>query len=580
MKREFLRIVLIALLPLFAVSCIDNMPEEEVLPRDAVSFDYRIDGDYALDYYVGSEITFVSTSPETTVGTPSWNFGDGTELVTGTEAKHRFKEAGTYNVKLTIGDFSKSQVIMISDIKPIMTINPIEGGICEVNVTKISFSLDVPNPENKTVEYLWILPEGTTNAAGESIQTSTDTLPGELIFTNVGTQTVRLQVKLGGRTLEEGTANVQVGYSEEVPTLYYAVQGGRLMAYKLIANAPKGMKVAPYDLGVASGQHPFNLLFKDSSLYVLDCGKQFYYVNDENGVLGDGKISVIAKDGSKVETMISNAGGPAFQDPFYGCIDGDFLYYADRNTGIIKLPLNTRNALYGAAEFPYYVNHNTLGYYNNGWGYGCIGGALGKVKGVWHWCKFYNGNGIYRFKDTDILPAAVTAGDDSNLPKDGVALSGMQPKSFAYSPISDKICFTLLDVGFAGFHACTLAELNDIGTSKSKLAAYKKTYTPSKDDTKLYPELTGKKNLEFEPNITGKPAAVEGTGSEAVGICQIAYNEVDNCVYFAFRNNEPSETCAPTGIYCYDVKKDKVTLLIYGVSVYGLTVNNTPSKLF
>lgn len=580
MKREFLRILLIAFLPLFAVSCIDNIPDEEDLPRDAVSFDYLIEGDYALDYYVGSEITFTSTSPETTVGEPTWNFGDDTDLVVGKEVKHRFKTAGTYNVKLTIGDFSKTQVILISDIKPIMTINPIEGGICEVNVSKVTFSLDVPNPEGLSIEYLWTLPEGTLNANGETIEISTDTLPGELIFSNVGTQTVRLQVKLGGRTLEEGTANVQVGYSEAVPTLYYAVQGGRLMAHKLIANAPKGMKVSSYDLGVASGQHPFNLLFKDSSLYVLDCGKQFYYVNDENGVLGDGKISVISKDGSKVETMISNAGGPAFQDPFYGCIDGDFLYYADRNTGIIKLPLNTRNAVWGATEYPYYVNHNTLGYYNNGWGYGCIGGMLGKIKGVWHWCKFYNGNGIYRFKDTDILSAAVAAGDDSNLPKDGIALSGMQPKSFAYSPVSDKIAFSIMDVGYGGVYLCTMAEFEAIGSSKANLKNYKLTYTPSKADQEAYPELKGKKNLEFVPNITGVPAAVEGTGSEAVGICQLAYDEVNNCVYFAFRNNVPDDTSAPTGIYACNVKKGEVTLLVPGVSVYGLTVNNTPSKLF
>ena len=82
------------------------------------------------------------------------------------------------------------------------------------------------------------------------------------------------------------------------------------------------------------------------------------------------------------------------------------------------------------------------------------------------------------------------------------------------------------------------------------------------------------------PNISGKPAAVEGTGSEAVGICQLAYDEVNNCVYFAFRNNVPDDTSAPTGIYACNVKKGEVTLLVPGVSVYGLTVNNTPSKLF
>ena len=46
MKRDFLKICLIALLPLFAASCIDNVPEVENLPRDPVSFEYYIEGDY------------------------------------------------------------------------------------------------------------------------------------------------------------------------------------------------------------------------------------------------------------------------------------------------------------------------------------------------------------------------------------------------------------------------------------------------------------------------------------------------------------------------------------------------------
>ena len=65
MKRDFLKIMMIALLPLCAVSCIDNVPEEEVLPRDAVSFDYYIDQEkepkYYLDYYVDSDVTFINT---------------------------------------------------------------------------------------------------------------------------------------------------------------------------------------------------------------------------------------------------------------------------------------------------------------------------------------------------------------------------------------------------------------------------------------------------------------------------------------------------------------------------------------
>lgn len=560
MKSNFLKICMIALLPILAASCVPNVPEVEVLPRDAVSFEYLIEGDYALDYYIDSDVTFKNTSP--TQGEAVWDFGDG-KTATGDVVKHPYDVAGTYKVTLTIGDFKKEQVIMISDIKPLLSINPIEGGICEVATTPVSFSLEIPNPKNRELTYNWIFPARTTNVAGDAMEGCTERLPGELKFGNVGSQTVRLQVTMDGRLLEEGVLNVPVGYNKEVPTLYYAVQGGNLMAYKLISDAPEGMDILPFDLGLASGQHPFNLLYKEPSLYVLDAGAAWYFQNEDaqaNG--GDGKISVVAKDGSKLETMISNAGGPAFQDPFYGCIVDNDLYFADRNTGIIKVPLSTRDAVYSSSAYPYYVQHTTLGYYNNGWNYGCIGGCLGVINGTWYWCKNYNGYGIFRFKDSDILPAATSGGTAA--PDAGIALNGCKPKSFAYSTKSNKICFTVFDSNYEGLYVCTLDELNAIGDSKKNLTPYKK--------------LFGK--LEFIPNMTGKPAAVEGHTFEFAAICQIAYDEVNDCAYFGYRNTHNDATCAPTGIYRYNFATDQVEQVLAGDNVYGIVVNNTPSKLF
>lgn len=560
--KKYIYIALSLVLAGSLTACHDNEPKEEDLPQEAVSFDYRIEGDYQYDYYVGSVITFRNTSP--TAGTANWEFGDG-EVATGNEVEHFYKTAGTYYVKLSVGGYSKRQVIMISDIKPLMTINPIEGGLCEVLNTKVNFSLEVPNPQNYPLEYKWILPEGTMNAQGEVISTSTDRLPGDLSFSNVGSQTVRLKVWMNGRELEEGSVNVQVGYNKDVPTLYYAVQGGHIMALKLISDAPEGMKVSPYDLSLSSGQHPFNLLFKDSSLYVLDCGKQFYFVDDADGVLGDGKISVISKDGSKVETMITNVGQAAFDDPFFGCIDGDFLYYANRNTGIIRVPLTDRNMVYDKTAYPYYVQHTTLGYYNNGWSYGSIGGCFQKIEGVWYWTKMYNGNGIFRFKDSDILPNVIAQGDETNVPKDGILLGGMRPRSLAYDKKAGMFFFTLWDEGYSGFYACTLDQAVAIGTSKAALAPYKVLST---------------NGLGFEANTSGSPAAIEGTGSEPVAICQLALDEETGCVYFGFRNTQNDATCAPTGLYRYNPAIKKIETVIEGPSIYGLVVNPNKAKLF
>ncbi len=574
MKTNILKNLLIALLPILAVSCVPNVPEEEVLPRDAVSFEYYIDQEadpkYYLDYYIDSDITFINTSPTTTQGEPTWDFGDGAVL-TGDTIKHFYAKAGTYTVKLTIGEFSAKQSIMIAPIKPIVTIKYTDD-VCEVRKTPVTFEVELPNPKNKPATFYWTFPEDTKNQNDEEYSTfegqGVADLPDPVKFSHVGSQQVELNVKLGEEDLEPTLLNVQVAYNKEVPTLYYAVVGGPIKAHKLANDAPEGMKIYSYDLGVSSGQHPLNILFHDTLLYVLDAGKQFYYVNDEQGVLGDGKISVISKDGSKVQTMISNAGQAAFDDPFYGCIDGDALYYGNRNTGIIKVPLKDRDKVYNVTEYPYWVQHNTLGYYQNGIAYGAIGGMFGKINGVWHWTKFYNANGIFRFEEGDIQPKAVDGTDKSIIPVAGIMLQGMWHKSFVYTAKSatPKLVLHIMDVGYNGIYAATYDEFEAVGTSKNGMKPYAVTYN----------------GMMFESNTAGNLPAKEGTGTESIGICQLTYDEVNDCVYFAYRNNTlgGDTKFPPTGIYSYNVATGAVTCLVEGVEAYGVAVNNTPSKLF
>lgn len=577
MKTNFLKTLLIALLPICAVSCIDNVPEEEVLPRDAVSFDYYIDQKtepkYYLDYYVDSYITFVNTSPETTNGTPHWDFGENSVLVDPSEQgqdtiRCYYTKAGTYKVKLTVGDYSKEQVVMIAPIKPIVTIK-IADPVCEVRSSLVTFEVELPNPQNKPAVFNWTFPADTKNVDDEDYATfqgqGIDDLPAPVKFSHVGSQQVALNVVLGGEELETATMNVQVGYNEAVPTLYYAVQGGRIMAHKLTGGKqPADMNISSYDLGVSSGQHPFNILFKDSSLYVLDAGKQFYYVNDVDGVLGDGKISVVSKDGKKVETMISNAGQAAFDDPFYGCIDGDYLYYANRNTGIMKVKLTDRDKVYNINEYPYFVRHNHLQYYGNGLAYGAVSRNFAKINGVWHWSTCHTSTNTFCFMDDDILKDPVTTGDKTLLPEEGIICPSIKVGSFYYSTKHDKVVFCAMEMTANVVSVCTYAEW--------------KAMQSGGDVTKKAIKFDGK---NFESNLDNNLPAVEGTGVESVGITQMAYDDVNECVYFAYRNNGTSTSSRPdTGIYCYNLNSGEVTCLIKGVSAYGVAVNNTPSKLF
>lgn len=205
-----------------------------------------------------------------------------------------------------------------------------------------------------------------------------------------------------------------------------------------MSKLPKGTKNLPFDMGVNSGNMPTQLVFatektdagaEQDNVYILDCGKQYYYVNDEDNTLGDGKITVMAADGSNVNVMITNVGGQAFNDPFQGCTDGTYLYYTDRNTGIRQIPLSTRGArestIYSSTAGCFVVN-NQLAYYGQGIAYGAIHTGLYIDKsGMFWWGKNYSGNGIYRFKTSDI--GKTGAGVKIPYP---IVLETTQPRAF------------------------------------------------------------------------------------------------------------------------------------------------------
>ena len=555
MKTYKIKLFILALATIAFSGCIDHLLTEEELPNPDVAFTYSIiDETFKIDYYVGARIKFESTG--VAEGECHWDFGDG-ETGTGDTIVHKFNTAGTYQVRLTIeGKGYAVNPIFISDIKPILSLNPIEDEVCEVSKTYVSFNVELPNPEGLPEVYTWSFPAGTINEAGEEITTFEGKDPGKIKFSNVGSQQIRLTVTLGGRMLEEGKLNVQVAYNEAVPTIYYAVKSGNIMAYKLISNLPENISNEPFDMGVKSGQHPLNLLYNDSSLYILDCGLQFTYINDEDGNMGDGKITVMSYDGSKVETMLSNSSA-AFDDPFYGYIEGDKLYFANRNTGFSSISLKERNQSFNRDEYPYYVQNDHLGYYNNGLSYGAMNACFTKINGVWYWCKTYNGLGIFRFTDSDILKEART--DKDPVPSAGIVLPGLCPKAIVYDSKRGLFYFTLFDTGAGGIYRCTLAQLETI-KSRSDAAQYM---------------IKTADNKALEP-IT-EAGMGEGSSGEFIGICQLALDEATGDVYFGYRSSDNS---IPSGLYKVSADKNYAEPVITGVQIYGVSINNKPSKLF
>ena len=549
---KYFKYILFIVTSLACYSCIENDPDIENFPNEKVAFSYEVIGDYKVDYLVGSTIQFTNTSAE--VGACVWDFGDGTPKSTESNPQHKYESAGLYNVTLTIENVGKRVCnLLVSDIFPTVSMKEIDG-ICEVNKTFVELSVSLPNPENKEVEYQWIFPEGTVDENLVPVTTSNAENPGKLKFLNVGSQKIILKTKLGGRTLQEGVIKVPVGYMEDVKTIYYAVKKGNIQALKLVHDAPDNVKIYPFDLGVKSGQHPYNLLFSDSQLYVLDAGKQIGYIDDVDGNLGDGKISVISKDGASVETMLTNNQKTAFNDPHFGYIDENqkMLYYTDRNTGIRRLALSERNLLLDVtnSKYDYFVQNDKLGYYKNGYDYGAMNASFTKTSdGTWWWPKTFNNPGIFRFKDSDI--------GSSSVPSNGMTAGGLFIKSLAIDEQRQMVFLAVREGATSGIYAIPMSAIPNESAGQTALQNSIKNY--------LVKELVSDS---------------EGSSGEYIDICQMVLDPEDGSVYFGYRA-DPTSSVKSGLMRCYpDGGTYKVETVIEGVEIYGVAINHKKSKLF
>lgn len=565
--------ILILMLAVFAVSCIEKEPEYQDFPAKDVDFTFAVQGDeYTTDYYYVSPIQFTNTSAKS--GSLTWDFGDGN---TSNEANpvHQYAKAGNYNVTLDIaGVGSRTYPLQVMDIAPSMGIVSQSEEIVTINTTEVTLDIEIPNPNNLKCEFTWIFPAGTTLADGTPIEKyvgyfkedGTIDNPGALKFKNVGSNKIELQTKFDtegeNRTLSASYVNIQVGYTEEVPTLYYASYGGNIKAYKLIpaASLPEGTQNLPFDMGVSSGVTPQELVFAATAegdfIYILDCGKNFIYQNDVDGVLGDGKINVMSADGSYANLVITNVGGHAFSDPFHGCVFGDNLLYTDRNNGVSSIPLADRGKVETRIQSDVasynFVNNNTIGFYGRGIAYGAVHSAIAVDKnGVFYWPKSYNANGIFRFRQSDIGKT-----DEAPCP---VLLNGASPKAFA------------LDTDRAHMYVwhTSGAATGKEGFHQYPLVAFEA-------------EL---KNTEFTKQVAMDATETAGSSVEALHVSQFAVDPGTGNVYFGFNPDATGETTRKTaGIYYYDYTAGDVTKApIVGTEnekVFGICINPRKTKLF
>ena len=563
---KHIKFLLLAVMAVVFAACVENEPDYKNFPSKDVDFSFAVEGDeYATDFYYVSTMQFTNTSSRQ--GAVSWDFGDGN---TSTEANptHKYAKSGKYNVTLSIdGVGSRTYPLLIMDIAPTLTVAEQSSETMTVKESSIKLDLSLPNPDNLVCKYVWVMPDGTTLADGTPIETyegyshedGTIDNPGELKFSNIGSQKIEVQTYFDingeNRRLSDSYINVQVGANIEAPTLYYACYGGNIKAYKLIdpADLPQGTKNLPFDMGVSSGVTPQCILYADVEgqgyVYILDCGKNFCYQVDNDGVLGDGKITVMSADGTYANMVITNVGGHAFSDPFSGCIVGDKLLYNDRNTGFSSISLTDR----GKKETR--VNENTgsymcanqsLGYYGRGIAYGAVHNGLAYDKdGVYWWPKCYNASGIFRFKAEDI-------GKTDAAPTE-ILLNGATCKAFA------------LDEKRGHFYCWLTSGAAGVGFAQYPKVAYNE----------------GLSVLQYTKYIKmdAAPTAGAAESHEALYVTQFAVDDASGNVYFGF-NPDSGETHT-TGIYYYDYAAGTIKHF-YDSSdkVLGICINPNKTKLF
>lgn len=585
-----------AVMALAMTACVDQDPDIQDFPSAAVDFTYEVNNDnYKTDYYVVTEIRFRNTSAQAgnlkwSISTDKYEFREGTNA-TSANPIVKFHEAGRYNVTLTVeGVGSRTYPILIADIQPKIVPTIVDAEMVTVGETFVKLDLDLPNPEKKTVQYTITFPEGTvaedgSDVAGKFELTRTFNEDGtyndskvvpQVKFSDIGSRRVTVSAVYdavqGGenRTLEQGFYDVQVACNEPAPTLYYAEKGGNIKALKIIDPSKVNYGIYPYNMGVVSGDNPFNICYGEYEvtdeetgtkstqgyIFILDAGKQYYYTNDPIG-LGDGKIVAMAVDGTNVNTVISNVGLNAYNDPYKGCVVGTELYYSDRNMGVRKISTNVRNEAETATDSyageNYFVKDTWLNYYGGGITYGAIHSNLvydADAK-VWWLGKHFNGNAIYRFQNGHIHK---DGNIDVSKPPYGKVLTSSNISAFNFD---DKYLYVWrMENATPGFYVYDRPAYDQTNTDIYAVKAVK----------------------EFKM----KADPINTTASEGVYTSQMAVDAGNTgYVFFAFRASS-DETAYSTGIYYYN--PDGAALGVYGKTQgeagLGITINPNKTYLF
>lgn len=325
-----------------------------------------------------------------------------------------------------------------------------------------------------------------------------------------------------------GDANVAAGPADMgMPAgLYYATPDGKLNCYYSDGQSDS------YDVG--NVLHTFQLAQFKNRIYGASAGKGFVY-SATGATDGDGKLFYISQVGGKTfqAVVLDNAGNNAYKDPFGLSIYGDTLFVNDRNVCIRKI---SADAIALPQDYASWVENNWLGFYGAQWSYGCIksGWAITQSENdkgdpeplYWVGMK-YNGNGIYRFKDSDIGNSSKPGA----MPANGAFLNACGP------------IFTTFYLDEKNNQIYVYMEICGNADKLTKGGLYRIDI----DKLEAQPEPACLEDLGAQL-IDGSPVKFEGAGAnEHVGISQLTPDEKGEYLYWCYRAPSESEAASTEG---------------------------------
>ena len=340
------------------------------------------------------------------------------------------------------------------------------------------------------------------------------------------------------------------GYIEPAPNgLYFAKKDGNICYYDL-------NKKEVVDTYIPAGAHTFQLASWHGAIYGVNAGEQYYYVNDENNTLGDGELYVVNKreQGFSKSTIVNNKNYgdgknyQAFHDPFHIMIENDSIYYTCRNFSVGGVKVLPAKEVYNTPymtsdEVPVFATADKLPYYNYYYAYATIHAGLQRdSEGVYWHALNYSGNGICRYKQSDIYTTQQQAQSASRTyPKiaDGVKLSAMF--------LDEKNDYIYIFSTLSGYHGVYRARISAVKNGGYELFA------------------TSAKKWEL---IDSSPASAENnTDNEGVYVRQ--FTSDGNYVYWAYIAEEGSGN--KSGIKRVNATgTPKVEYVVEDVEAYGI----------